>query len=205
VANVPARGARPVPRPGSSTFEEIWAPATHVDVTGPRADSTTRTGSQPVPRGAHYPREAPYGGYQTQAAGQRRRAAPAGRSRKQPERGLPGWLALVILLAISGIGGLIDTISGSSVKGGFSYGLILASAVAILVVRRHSMFPIVIAPPIVYFVASGAMLYIRSGGLHNRKILLDAAANWLVYGFPAIAGASAVVLIVAGIRILIKR
>ena len=46
------------------------------------------------------------------------------------------------------------------------------------------------------------MLYLSSGGLHNRKVLIDHAANWLVYGFPAIAGASAAVLIIAGIRLV---
>jgi len=36
-------------------------------------------------------------------------------------------------------------------------------------------------------------------------VLLDAAANWLVYGFPAIAGATAAVLIIAGIRMFSGR
>jgi hypothetical protein len=50
------------------------------------------------------------------------------------------------------------------------------------------------------------MLYIRLHGAQNRRaLLIDAAANWLVYGFPAIAGATAVVLIVAGIRMVIRK
>jgi hypothetical protein len=112
------------------------------------------------------------------------RPASAGRSGPSPrrgrpvERGLPSWLAMVVLLVIAGIGGLIDIGSGSNVRGGFNYGLVIASAAAILLVRRRGMFPIVIAPPIVYFVASGGMLYLRSGGLHNHKVLIDAAANW---------------------------
>ena len=72
-------------------------------------------------------------------------------------------------------------------RGGFNIGIVVASVVAILVVRRSDMFPIVVAPPIVYSLASGIMLYLRSGGLHDKKVVLDAAANWLVYGFPAIA------------------
>jgi hypothetical protein len=124
---------------------------------------------------------------------------------RRPERGLSSWAALLVLLVIAGIGGLIDTISGAQVRGGFNYGIVIASAVAILLVRRSGMFPVVIAPPIVYSGASAAMLYIRSSGLHDRKVLFDAAANWLVYGFPAIASASAVVLIVAGVRMIIRR
>ncbi|MDP9115972.1 MAG: hypothetical protein M3O28_01675 [Actinomycetota bacterium] len=121
------------------------------------------------------------------------------------ERGLPGWGALLVLLAIAGVGGIIDTLSGSNVRGGFNYGVVIASVVAILVVRRSGMFPIVVAPPIVYSVASGGIIYIRSGGLHDRRVIFDAAANWLVYGFPAIAAATAAVLIVAGIRLVIHR
>jgi hypothetical protein len=96
-------------------------------------------------------------------------------------------------------------LSGTSVRGWFNVGIIVASIVAILVVRRSGMFPIVIAPPIVYSVASGVTLYIRSGGLDDRKVLIDSAANWLVYGFPAIAAATAAVLIIAGIRMIIRK
>jgi hypothetical protein len=127
------------------------------------------------------------------------------RSEAPAERGLPGWGALIVLLVIAGIGGLIDVLSGSQSRGGFNYGVVIASFVAILVVRRSGMFPVVIAPPIVYSVVSGGMLYVRSGGLHNRKVLFDGAANWLVYGFPAIAAATAAVLIIAGIRLIIRR
>lgn len=121
------------------------------------------------------------------------------------ERGLPGWGGLIVLVVIAGIGGLIDTLSGAQARGGFNYGVVIASVVAILVVRRSGMFPVVIAPPIVYSLASGGMLYIRSGGLHDKRVLFDGAANWLVYGFPAIASASAAVLIIAGIRMIVRR
>jgi len=125
--------------------------------------------------------------------------------RKRRESGLPGWLAVLLLIAIAGAAGLIDSISGSSIRGVFNYGLIFASLIAILVVRRSQMFSVVIAPPLVYFAASAGLLYVRTGGLHNRGKLSDAAINWIVYGFPAIAGATAVVLVVAGIRLMARR
>lgn len=121
------------------------------------------------------------------------------------DRGLPSWAALVVLLVLAGIGGAIDTISGSQVRGGFNIGIVVASVVAILVVRRSGMFPIVIAPPLVYSAASASMLYLRSGGLHDKRVVIDGAANWLVYGFPAIAAATAAVLIIAGIRLITHR
>lgn len=125
--------------------------------------------------------------------------------RDRHESGLPGWLAVLLLIAIAGVGGLIDSISGTAVRGVFNWSLILASLVAILLVRRSKMFSVVIAPPLVYFVASAGLLYVRTGGLHNRGKLIDAATNWIVYGFPAIAGATAVVLIIAGIRLIARR
>jgi hypothetical protein len=121
------------------------------------------------------------------------------------ERGLPAWAALLVLLAVAAVGGVIDTLSGSQVRGGFNVGIVVASIVAILLVRRSAMFPVVIAPPLVYAGASAAMLYLRSGGLHDKKVLFDGAANWLVYGFPAIAAATAAVLIIAGIRLITHR
>lgn len=147
----------------------------------------------------------------TAAPAPQRTPAATARPTREPvaepayERGLPAWAALLVLLAIAGVGGLIDMINGTHVRGGFNIGIIVASVVAIIAVRRSAMFPIVVAPPIVYSAASGFLLYIRSGGLHDRKVLIDTAANWLVYGFPAIAAATAAVLIIAGIRIMLRR
>ena len=130
---------------------------------------------------------------------------PRSARRRQPERGLQAWAALLLLVAVAAVGGLVDIISGSQIRGGFNVGIVVASVIAILAVRRSAMFPVVIAPPLVYSGASGGMLYLRSGGLHDHKVLYDAAANWLVYGFPAIASATAAVLILAGIRMIAKR
>jgi len=122
-----------------------------------------------------------------------------------PERGVSGWVAVLVLIGIAGIGAAIDLINHSQVKGGFNISIVVGTVVAILIVRRGAMFPVVVAPPLVYVAASVLLLYTRSSGLHDRKVLLDAAANWLVYGFPAIAGATAAVLIIAGIRLISGR
>jgi hypothetical protein len=119
-----------------------------------------------------------------------------------PERGLPGWQALMVLVLLAAIGGVIDAVSGNRIRGGFNIALVVASIVAILLVRYSSMFTIVVSPPLLYAIASAGILYIRSDGLHDRKVFIDIAANWLVYGFPAIAAATGGVLIIAAIRIL---
>jgi hypothetical protein len=136
-----------------------------------------------------------------------RRQAQTAAQRRRPGAvpGLPGWAAVLLLLAIAGVGGIIDQISGASIQGAFNWGLIIASLVAILVVRRSGMFSVVIAPPLVYFVASAIKLYLTSNGLKDRAALTNAAANWLVYGFPAIAGATAIVLLIAGVRLFTRR
>ena len=131
-------------------------------------------------------------------------ARPA-RAHAAPERGLPGWAALLVLIGIAALGGIIDTIGSISGQGGFNVGVVAASIVAILVVRRSHMFPIVIAPPIVYSAAALFQLYVRSSGLHDKRVVLDAAANYLVYGFPAIAAATAAVLIIAGVRLISRK
>jgi hypothetical protein len=122
-----------------------------------------------------------------------------------PERGIPWWAGLLLLIVLAGVGGVIDTLGSNQIKGGFNIGIVVASIVAILAVKRSHMFPIVIAPPIVYSAAAVFQLYVRSSGLHDKKVVLDAAANYLVYGFPAIAAATAAVLIIAGIRLIARK
>ncbi len=133
------------------------------------------------------------------------RSARARAVSREPERGLPGWAALILLIAIAAVGGVIDTLGSIQVKGGFNVGIVVASIVAILAVKRSHMFSIVIAPPIVYSAAAVFQLYVRSSGLHDKRVVLDAAANYLVYGFPAIAAATAAVLIIAGIRLIARK
>jgi hypothetical protein len=171
---------------GAGNSGDQWGPATSV-----RSASAATPGAAP--------------GFPLPVAPHPAEPLPAHLSPVPRERGLRSWAALLLLLVVAGIGGLIDTISGAQVRGGFNIGIVVASVLAILAVRRSGMFPIVIAPPIVYAAASAAMLYVRSNGLHDRQVLFDGAANWLVYGFPAIAAATAAVLIIAGIRLLVRR
>ena len=133
------------------------------------------------------------------------RAAQPARPIGPPERGLPGWGALLLLIGIAAVGGLIDTATNTQWRGAFNVGIVLASGIAILAVRRSDMLPVVLAPPIVYSGAAMFMLYIRSGGFHNKHEVINAALNYLVYGFPAIATATGVVLVIAAIRMLVKR
>ena len=106
----------------SAGYDDGWGPATSTRAQG----AATSAGSALPPRFGPDAREA------------------------VNERGLPGWAALLVLVAIAAVGGIIDTIGSIQVRGGFNIGIVVASVVAILVVKRSHMFPIVIAPPIVY-------------------------------------------------------
>lgn len=197
----------------SAADDDGWGPATPVHAGSARgAQSRPRSVVKPPKRTAPHEQPAP-GGWNPAGPVPRRRSS-AGRSAAASypwapapakERGLPWWGALLVLIGIAAIGGLIDTLASSQTRSGFNIGIVIASVVAIIVVRRAHMFPIVIAPPIIYTAAAVFDLYLRSGGLHNRKVVFDAAANYLVYGFPAIASATAAVLIIAGIRMIARR
>ncbi|MGI8882546.1 MAG: DUF6542 domain-containing protein [Jatrophihabitans sp.] len=118
---------------------------------------------------------------------------------------MAGWQALIVLLFIAGVAGLIDYARGETSRGMFNYGVVFAALVAILVVRRSAMFPIVIAPPIVFVLGKAFASILRGESLTSHGGLYDAGTNWFVYGFPAIAGATAVVLLIAGVRLLTNR
>lgn len=214
------------PRPGepqayAAPADDGWGPATAVYGGSGRGNNggTNGNGSSRTGRAFTAPASGgdgdgwspagplPWGDQRATRAAERRteRSVDALRAPKAPERGLPWWAALLVLIVIAGIGGVIDTLGSIDIKGGFNFGIVAASVIAILVVKRSHMFPIVIAPPIVYSVAAISQLYIRSGGLSNRKVVLDAAANYLVYGFPAIAAATAAVLIIAGLRLIVRK
>jgi hypothetical protein len=189
----PARRSDSDPWGADASGEAEWSPAGPVSAREQRA---TRAAEQrEAKRTAAEARRTERGIQQLQD-----RTAP-----KVHERGLPWWGALIVLVVIAAIGGVIDTVGSISVQGGFNVGIVVASIVAIIVVKRSHMFPVVIAPPIVYSLASVFQLYLRSDGLSDHKKIFDAAANYLVYGFPAIAAATAAVLIIAGIRLIARK
>ena len=151
--------------------------------------------------------------------GRRRLAPPPARYRRQrtgcggrharggPERGLPWWAALLAADRDRRRRRRSSTRSARArSRGGFNIGIVVASVVAILLVRRSHMFPVVIAPPIVYSARGGLPALPALGrAARQARSCFDAAANYLVYGFPAIAAATAAVLIIAGIRLITRR
>ena len=197
VYSAPAARAAAAPAP---SVNRGFYPA---ETARPRGSNGTRNTEAWAPAGPRSSREA-----RAVRAADRRTAASVEALQERaatPERGVRWWVALLVLLAIAAVGGIIDTLGSNQVRGGFNLGIVAASVVAILIVKRSHMFPIVIAPPIVYSGGAIFQLYVRSSGLNDKKVILDAAANYLVYGFPAIAAATAATLIIAGIRLITRK
>lgn len=132
-----------------------------------------------------------------------RDAAPAweqGGADRPSRRGpvLTGVGAVLLLAGIAMVAGVVDVLAGDALRLVFSGGLVLGTFVAAVLVTRRDILAVVFAPPLVYVAASALAVLLGRGDQSGG--LLDAATTWLVYGFPAMATATAVALAVAGIR-----
>lgn len=201
--------------------EDAWGPSTAVysSAAAQAAPASARVGrgfppAQPKEGADGWDTAGPRSAREQRAvrAAERRteRSVQALAARHEPvERGVVWWIALLVLMGIAGIGALIDNLGSINGKSGFNIGIVIASIVAIIAVKRSHMFPVVIAPPIIYSGAALIQFYVRrataGSGVSKKQVLLDAAANYLVYGFPAIAAATAAVLIIAGVRLISRK
>lgn len=114
---------------------------------------------------------------------------------------LTGLGAVLLIVVTSLIGGCIDIITGTGLRLAFAIGLTLGAAVAAAVARRSSLLVVVLSPPLIYLGASLLSVIVAPGGLGGAGKLYDAATGWLVYGFPAMASATGLAVIIAGIRL----
>jgi hypothetical protein len=111
---------------------------------------------------------------------------------------LTGVGALLLLCGIALVAGVLDVVAGDALRLVFSGGLVLGTAVAALLVTRRDILMVVFAPPLVYVAASAIAVLLGRGNPGGG--LIDAAAGWLVYGFPAMASATGVAAVIAAIR-----
>ena len=111
---------------------------------------------------------------------------------------LTGTGAVLLLTGVAGVAGVIDVVAGDALRLVFSAGLVLGAVLAALLVSRRDVLTVVFAPPLVYLAASAIAVLLGRG--EGGGDLIDAAASWLVYGFPAMAAATGVAAVVAAIR-----
>jgi len=73
--------------------------------------------------------------------------------------------------------------------------------VAMLVVRRRDMFSVVASPPLVFIAVAAANIALAPSALFN----LPTIATLLIRGFPTMAMATAVAVVVAVGRLITRR
>lgn len=117
--------------------------------------------------------------------------------------GLPWWGAVALALVLTGVGGVIDRITGSmpfstsAFPGvGLQIGFYLGAVLAALLVRRRALFTAAVQPPLVLIIVVVLMLRFA------WDQTLRGSAVAVVSVFPTMAIGTAVVLVIAVIRLL---
>ena len=111
---------------------------------------------------------------------------------------LTGVGAVLLLAGISAVAGALDVLAGSALRLIFAAGLVLGTLIASLLVVRRDLLTVVFAPPLVFLAASAVAVLLGRGRTGGG--LIDLATSWLVYGFPAMATATAVAVVVWLVR-----
>jgi Domain of unknown function (DUF6542) len=127
---------------------------------------------------------------------EQRRADPAPTGGVGPT--LTGVGAVLLLAGVAAVAGLLDVLAGSALRLIFAAGLVLGTLIASLLVVRRDLLVVVFAPPLVFVVASAVAVLLGRG--ESGGGLVDLATSWLVYGFPAMATATAVGVVVWLVR-----
>lgn len=113
----------------------------------------------------------------------------------RPGLSLTGTGALLLLLAAGAVGAVIDTLLSPALGTATTVLLAVGTLLASWLVRRSALFWIVIAPPLVYLVLVAGSLLAGAG-----VVGLAGVAAGVVYGFPAMAIATVISVVVAAVR-----
>ncbi|MBJ7453241.1 MAG: hypothetical protein JHC71_14340 [Blastococcus sp.] len=134
-------------------------------------------------------------------------ARPAGarvRAEATPVTGggsIRGAVAVLGMFLVTLVGAGIDSFVGVGL-GMITLGALLVStAVAMLVVRRRDMFSVVASPPLVFIAVAALNIALAPSALFN----LPTIATLLIRGFPTMAMATGVALVVAVGRLIARR
>lgn len=113
---------------------------------------------------------------------------------------LTGAGAVVLLTLAGALGAIIDLLFGPGLGPATTVLLPIGALAASWLVRRSALFWILIAPPPVFLAVLAGSLLITAGAL-----TLPALAAGLVYGFPAMALATAVGVAIMSLRQITRR
>lgn len=137
----------------------------------------------------------PRGGRPAGRAAERAAPEPAAGSR------LRGVLAVLGVFVITLAGGAIDSFLGVGLGTLTLVTLVAATAVGTLLVRRRDLLTVVVSPPLVFV----AVALVNIGLAPSASFTLPTLATVLVRGFPTMAVATGVALVLAIVRWAARR
>lgn len=121
---------------------------------------------------------------------------PRGDRSMAPGVALTGTGAVLLVIIAATLGAVLDILLGPALGTATTVMLAVGTAAAAWLVRRGNLLAVVIAPPLVYLLVTVATLLLTS----DTGVTLTGLAAPLVYGFPAMAIATALAVLVATVR-----
>jgi hypothetical protein len=116
---------------------------------------------------------------------------------------LTGTGALALALLVTMLGGAYDLATGAGLRRAFAVALVVGTVLAAMLVRTRALYTVVVSPPLIYLAVSALASIIQpTGAFASKAKLMALAANWLVYGFPEMAAATGLAVLIAGLRLV---
>jgi hypothetical protein len=116
-------------------------------------------------------------------------------------RRVRGAVAVLGMFLVTLVGAGIDSFVGVGLGMITLAALLVSTAVAMLLVRRRDMFSVVASPPLVFIGVAALNIALAPSALFN----LPTIATLLIRGFPTMAMATGVALVVAVGRLIARR
>lgn len=189
------RGGLPRPRAGAPRSRsaerggrEPWSPDAARDPRGARDARSPREGRATGDRRSSGLTPGPEG----------RRAA---RRTPPPQRGLRGALGVLGMFVVTLAGAAVNSVVGVGLGTITTVALVVATIGAALVVRRRDLATVVVAPPLVYVGVAVVNIVLAPSATFS----LPTIATLLIRGFPAMAIAVAVALVLTVVRLAARR
>ena len=127
---------------------------------------------------------------------ERAMAAPGSRDSK-----LPGAIAVVGVFLLTLAGGAVDSFVGMGLGMITLIALAAGVSVATLLVRRRDLLTVIVAPPLIFMLVAMVNISLAPSATFN----LPTMATLLVRGFPTMAVATVIAVVLAAVRLVTRR
>ena len=188
------RGGVPRPRAGAPRSRSAERPGREPERLGREAWSPDTDRAARAPRRAGDPR----GSSALTPGSAGRRAA---RRTPAPQRGVRGALGVVGIFVVTLAGAAVNSLFGVGLGIITTVALVLATVGAALLVRRRDLVTVVVAPPLVYVGVALVNIVLAPSATFS----LATVATLMIRGFPAMAIAVAVALVLTVVRLAARR